>query len=102
MKRQFKAEKIPLETLLEILHQLYENGFDYVDFTSDCTDPAQDKLIIQTCDDYLSDKFIAPGEPDPNAIDELYEDDEDFGDIQKPTTTIETTYLSEEDLNDLI
>jgi hypothetical protein len=57
MKRIFKIEKLPLEALINLLIELYENGADYVDLASDSTDPHQDRLIIQTKNDYLNAQF---------------------------------------------
>ena len=48
MKRNFKIEKIPLDTLINLLIELFEKGIDYVDLFSNNEDPSQDKLIIQT------------------------------------------------------
>jgi len=100
MRRAFKIEKLPLETLINLLIELYEKGIDYVDMFSDNTDPEQDKLIIQTKDSYINAQFIKDGfRPD-----EEEEDDEDEDDDTPPrkTPTIETKRLTEDDLNDLL
>lgn len=95
MRRAFKIEKIPLETLINLLIELYEKGIDYVDLFSDNSDPTQDKLIIQTMDSYINEEFIKDGVRSED------EDDEDDAPPRKPPT-IETKRLTDDDINELL
>jgi hypothetical protein len=47
--------KIPLESLLEILSDLYEQGFDYIDL-SGVSSTNGDKLTITVKEEYMSDE----------------------------------------------
>ena len=95
MKRTFKVEKLPLDTLINLLIELYESGIDYIDLSSDNTDPIQDKLIIQTRESYLASDLA-------NRKDYSEEDDEDENIVPKLPPTIETKRLTEDDLNELM
>ncbi len=100
MKRTFKIEKIPLDTLINLLIELYESGIDYVDLSSDNSNPEQDKLIIQSKDSYINPKFNA--EDRKGFREEEDDDDEEDNFLNKTPPTIETRKLTDEDLNNLI
>jgi len=108
MKRNFKIEKIPLDTLINLLIELFEKGIDYVDLFSNNEDPSQDKLIIQTKDSYINPQFIKDGfRPDiidnKEDFDDEDDDDDDDDDIPpKNTPIIETQNLTDEDINKLL
>lgn len=73
MKPIFKIKKMPLEDLLGILIELYESGVDYVDMSSDNSDPQQDKLIIQADEEYINPDFAEDYKP--AVIEKLTDDD---------------------------
>lgn len=108
MKRPLKIQKIPLDTLINLLIELYEKGVDYVDLFSNSDDPKQDKLIILTKDEYINPTFLETGvRPDivDNGEDEGYDDDDEDSDESLPPKSpslIETKKLTDEDINDLI
>jgi len=82
MKRKgFKIEKLDLNSFIDLLIELYESGIDYIDMSSDNTEDGQDKLIIQTRDEYINPEW---------------------SENQGRTTTVETTKLSDEDINNLM
>jgi len=105
MKRIFKVEKLELEVLIDLLISLYESGIDYVDMSSDNSNPAQDKLIIQTKDSYINPKWqegdirdnvFIKGESDDD------DDDDDDEDFDKPSSQIEIRKLTDDDINELL
>jgi len=104
MKRPFKVEKLPLDTLINLLIELYERGIDYVDLSADNDDPAQDKLIIQTKDSYINPTFTKEDGTRDFIADDEDDDDDDDDDIIPPKkpTTIETQRLTDEDINNLL
>jgi len=91
MKRAFKVEKLPLDTLINLLIELYESGIDYVDLSADNTDPEQDKLIIQTKDAYINPNF-GNTSVDEDRVDEF----------PKRPPTIETKKLTDDDIEKLL
>ena len=74
-----KIIKVPLEGLINILVDLYDNGADFIDISND-TESGTDVIKIIVKPEYIS------------------EEDED--DIKEKF--IQSQYLSEEDLNELI
>ena len=112
MKRRFKVEKIPLETLISLLMDLYEKGIDYVDLYANNDDPGQDRLIILTKDDYINPSFFIDGKK-PEIFDnskdvpgfkrpDSQDDDEDDPILHpKNPPIIEIEKLSDEDLEEL-
>ena len=53
------VRKLPLNDLLDVLHQLYDNGADYVDFITEAT-TERDVLSIVVRDDYVNVEYAAP------------------------------------------
>jgi len=103
MRRLFKVEKIPLDTLINLLIDLYDSGIDYIDLSSNNDDPAQDKLIIQTKNDYINPDFKDRTVYNREEGDDSDDDDEDDDNIpEKLPPTIETKRLTDEDLNQLL
>jgi hypothetical protein len=103
MRRAFKIEKMPLETLINLLIELYEKGIDYVDMFSDNTDPEQDKLIIQTKDSYINAQFLKDGiRPEDEEDDDDDEDEDDNKVPPRNPPIIETKRLTDEDINNLL
>ena len=106
MRRTFKIEKLPLDTLINLLIELYEKGIDYVDLFSNNEDPHQDKLIIQTKDSYINPQFIKDGfRPDILDNGDEMDDDEDEDDDGGPpknTPIIETQRLTDDDIEKLL
>lgn len=106
-RRQFKIEKIPLETLINLLIELYEKGMDYADLYSNNEDPNQDKLIILTKDSYINPTFLEHGIR-PEIIDNSsdvpgFDDDDDEEDeTPKNPPLIEMKRLTDDDINELL
>ena len=84
MKKRFKVEKLELDSLINLLIELYDSGVDYIDLFSDNKEVGQDKLIIQTRDEYMNPEWVAK-----NAK-------------IKRLPAPEDTKLTDESLNDLI
>ncbi len=57
MKNEPSIKKIPLDSLIDLLIQLYESGVDFVDLAADNTDPKQDKLVIITMEGYINPEY---------------------------------------------
>lgn len=93
MKRSFKLQKLPLEDLLNIFIELYESGVDFVDLSSDNSDPNQDKLVIFTREGYINPDYYNEQRLSQFEIEE---------DTPHKTSIIETKKLSDEDLNNLL
>lgn len=98
MKRNFKIEKLPLDTLISSLIALYESGIDFVDLTSDNSDPIQDKLVIFTKDEYINPDFYS--EERLTKFQQDMEEEED--DTPKRPSIIETKKLSDDDIDKLL
>lgn len=89
--------KIPLESFIEILQQLFEEGADYVDINGEENMNNKDVIKITVRPEYFADTE----EYDNNAneqetqleTDYYYEDEHD---------NIDSTPLSDKDINDLI
>jgi len=89
-----RLRKIPLESLINLLADLYDGGADYIDITADSTDdddPDQMKITVKP--EYMSEDkdTLRKIEIDFTEEDEEEEDDK---------TTKGS--LSDEDINDLI
>jgi hypothetical protein len=90
-----RLRKIPLESLINLLADLYDGGADYIDITAESTendDPDQMKITVKP--EYMSEDLDTIRKIE---IDFTEEDDED--DNVKGGTNIS---LSDEDINDLI
>lgn len=98
----FKIEKLPLETLINLLMQLYDNGVDYVDLSADNSDALQDKLIITTRKGYINPKFYnEDGLIKFESSDDEEDDDDDDEDdtYEEPPPPLP---LSDEDIDKLL
>jgi hypothetical protein len=89
-----RLRKIPLESLINLLADLYDGGADYIDITADSTDnddPDQMKITVKP--EYISEDkdTLRKIEIDFSEVDDEEEEDID-----------ETNSLSDEDINDLI
>jgi hypothetical protein len=98
--KEFKVEKISLETLINLFIELYESGVDYVDLATDNSDPRQDKLVIFTKEGYINPDYYNEDRLSKFDIQEDDEDDDDI--IPKPPTIIETRRLSDDDIEKLL
>lgn len=91
-----RLRKIPLESLINLLADLYDGGADYIDITAESTetdDPDQMKITVKP--EYMSEDLdtIRKIEID------FTEEDEDEDEKNVKGTNIS---LSDEDINDLI
>lgn len=89
-----KLRKIPLESLINLLADLYDGGADYIDITADSTDdddPDQMKITVKP--EYMSEDKDTLRKIE---IDFTEEDEYDEEDIDGSGS------LSDEDINDLI
>jgi len=97
-----KLRKIPLESLINLLADLYDGGADYIDITAEPTETNEpDQMKISVKPEYISEDLDTM-----RSIEIDFEDDDDEDDIidnntknKKKNTNIS---LSEEDINDLI
>ena len=101
--KEFKVEKISLETLINLFIELYESGVDYVDLATDNSDPKQDKLVIFTKEGYINHDYYNEDRLAKFDIEEDDDDDdyEDEGPPRNPTV-IETRRLSDDDIEKLL
>lgn len=84
--------KIPLESLINLLADLYDGGADYIDITADTTDsddPDQMKITVKP--EYMS-----------TDLDSMRKIEIDFTEDDEDNDNEETRSLSDEDINDLI
>jgi len=91
-----KLRKIPLESLINLLADLYDGGADYIDIIAEPTETNEpDQMKITVKPEYLSEDL------DTMRRIEIDFEDEDEDDVidNKKSTNIS---LSEEDINDLI
>ena len=56
MKKQFMLKKIPLDSLLTILTELYEQGADYIDISGK-HDDEKDEISITVREEYYSEEY---------------------------------------------
>lgn len=86
MKKIFTVKKIPLEGLLEILTNLYEEGTNFIDISGEVGTVTKDILHIDVLPEYMSDpeeEFVMEQEDDINE-------------------SVQVTKLSDDDINNLI
>ena len=81
---KFKLKKIPVEVLMDILEELFENGFDYVDFEGEPDKENLRDTIILTVNPTYHFEFVT--------------EEENASDI----TVVNNDKLSDDDLNHLI
>jgi hypothetical protein len=87
-----RLRKIPLESLINLLADLYDGGADYIDITADSTDnddPDQMKITVKP--EYMSEDLDTVRKIEIDFTDEDVIDEEPNGKA-----------LSDEDINDLI
>ncbi len=106
-KEEFRLRKIPIELLLDTLHELYDKGIDFVDISGEKGD-GQDHVFIGYCKEYVDPDF----KPEDMVIDflpdEFYEvdgeeDDEEEDEVDSmlvPKKQV-TVRLTDSDINDL-
>lgn len=94
---KFRVRKLPLETLIQLFIDLYENGYDYVDLEADDSDPVQDKLITFTLPGYKSPDF-----EEDRASKFDYEDDDNDSSSNSSNSSIEVRKLTDDDINNLM
>lgn len=82
MDNQVRIRKVHLQTLLDILSDLFDKGVDYVDIIGTLQDD-QDSLGISFSKEYMAEEYI-----------------ENFDNIDIPNQL--KTNLSDDDLNQLI
>jgi len=58
MKKRFKIEKMELNSFIDLLIELFENGVDYIDMISDNSEEGVDKLIIVTKEEYMNPEWV--------------------------------------------
>ena len=95
--KEFKIEKLPLENLLSLLIQLYENGVDFVDLSADNSDPNQDKLVIVTRDGYINPEYY-----NEEGLSNFEQFDEEEEKPQRKPPIIKTRKLSDDDIERLL
>ena len=90
-----RLRKIPLESLINLLADLYDGGADYIDITADSTDnddPDQMKITVKP--EYMSE--------DKDTLRKIEIDFSEVDDDDEEENIDETNSLSDEDINDLI
>ena len=95
--KDFKIEKIPLESLLDLLIKLYESGIDYVDLSADNSDPTQDKLVIITREGYINPEYY-----DEEALNEFEIIEDSDEEPKRKMPKIESRKLSDDDIEKLL
>ena len=53
-----RIRKIPLEKLMDILHELYDAGVDYVDISGKKESETEDSISISYYTDYINPEYI--------------------------------------------
>jgi len=53
MKENVKIRKIHLDTLIQVLVEMYDKGVDYIDIIGE-VDDVQDTVAISFCSEYMS------------------------------------------------
>jgi hypothetical protein len=94
-----KLRKIPLQALIEILQDLYDNGADYIDLSGEQKDEnGSVKDLIQIT---IKPEYMLHDERDEDDDDdELEEIELDYSNDDIPDNTSRS--LSDDDINDLI
>jgi hypothetical protein len=82
--------KIPLESLIQILQDLYESGADYIDISGE--ENAEGNDLKDTIKITIKPDYMSTNRDDEDFEDEQYNDD----------NTSSTSPLSEDDINDLL
>lgn len=91
-----KLRKIPLQALIEILQDLYENGADYIDLSGEQKDEnGSVKDLIQIT---IKPEYMLHDERDDDEDDDEIE--MDYSNDDTPDTNKKS--LSDDDINDLI
>ena len=95
-----KLRKIPLQALIEILQDLYDNGADYIDLSGEQKDEnGSVKDLIQIT---IKPEYMLHDERDEEDNDDVTQEIElDYSDDDIPSTD-KRSLLSEDDINDLI
>ena len=94
-----KLRKIPLQALIEILQDLYENGADFIDLSGEQKDEngsSKDLIQITIKPEYM----LHDERNDDDNDDELEEIELDYSNDDIPDNTSRS--LSDDDINDLI
>jgi len=93
-----KLRKIPLQALIEILQDLYDNGADYIDLSGEQKDEnGSSRDLIQIT---IKPEYMLHDERTDDDNDELEEIELDYSDDYIPDT--KSRSLSDDDINDLI
>ena len=93
-----KLRKIPLQALIEILQDLYDNGADYIDLSGEQKDEnGSVKDLIQIT---IKPEYMLHDEREDDDDEESEEIELDYSDDDTPDTTSRS--LSDDDINDLI
>jgi hypothetical protein len=106
MKDRLSIKKIPLKGLLEILTDLYEEGVNFIDFSSGVGTEDKDVLKIDIQPEYMASEEELANEE----LEDDDDDDDNEGEDYKETirnlagksSDITVTKLSEDDLNNLL
>ena len=97
-----RLRKIPLESLINLLADLYDGGADYIDITAESTDSDDpDHMKISVKPEYMSEDLdsVRKIEIDFSEMDDDEEEEDDYSIKEIKNTKIS---LSEDDINDLI
>jgi hypothetical protein len=93
-----RLRKIPLESLINLLADLYDGGADYIDITAESTETDEpDQMKITVKPEYISEDLDTMRNIEIDFSDE----DEDEQEVKKPSKETRIS-LSEDDINDLI
>ena len=93
-----KLRKIPLQALIEILQDLYDNGADYIDLSGEQKD--ENGSIRDLIQITIKPEYMLHDERNDDDDDELEEIELDYSDDDTPDNTSRS--LSDDDINDLI
>jgi hypothetical protein len=95
-----RLRKIPLESLINLLADLYDGGADYIDITAETTDTDEpDQMKITVKPEYISEDLDTMRNVEIDFEDD--DGDEDEQEVKKPSKETRIS-LSEDDINDLI
>ena len=93
-----KLRKIPLQALIEILQDLYDNGADYIDLSGEQKD--ENGSIRDLIQITIKPEYMLHDERNDDDDEESEEIELDYSDDDTPDTTSRS--LSDDDINDLI